>query len=278
MRLTDRIVDLTTRPVPLRTLFFRKLFQKYRVGSYKARLSSGAIDRPHYGSCMFNAAAEAKALGHKAMTVVEMGVAGGNGLLCLCRHRDEIQKELGIEILVVGFDTGAGLPPSTDARDLLYLWSTGSFEMDHDALNKRIAGKATVILGNVAATVASWNPRPDAPVGAIMFDLDYYSSTIPAFGLLEKSNILPRVWCYFDDICGFPVHAYSDGIGVRAAIRDFNLDLQRRVLNDHLSPAYVFKASVPEAWHQLIYVYHRLNHPDYNTCLSGNQEHQLNLA
>lgn len=112
MRLADRIVDLTTRPVPLRTLIFRKLFERYPIGSYTTRLNSGAIDRPHYGLCMLNAALEAKALGHKAMTVVEMGVAGGNGLLCLCRHRDEIQKELGIEILVVGFDTGAGLPPA----------------------------------------------------------------------------------------------------------------------------------------------------------------------
>ncbi len=277
MRLADRIVDLTTRPVPLRTLFFRKLYQRWPIGSYTTRLNSGAIERPHYGWCMFNAALEAKDLGHNAMTVVEMGVAGGNGLLCLCRHRDEIQKELGIEILVVGFDTGAGLPPSTDARDLLYLWPTGSFEMDHDALNKRIAGRATVILGNVAKTVASWNPRPDAPLGAIMFDLDYYSSTIPAFGLLEKSTILPRMWCYFDDICGSSEHAYSDGIGVRAAIKDFNLDLRRRQLNDHLSLAYAFKYSPPEAWHQLIYVYHRLSHPEYNTCLSS-KKHQLRLA
>ena len=277
MHLADRIVDLTTRPIPLRTLFFRKLFQRWPIGSYTTRLKSGAIERPHYALCMFNAAEEAKALGHNAVTVVEMGVAGGNGLLCLCRHREEIQKELGIEILVVGFDTGAGLPASSDARDLLYLWPTGSFEMDQNALNKRINGRAAVILGNVASTVASWNPRPDAPIGAIMFDLDYYSSTLPAFGLLEKPNVLPRMWCYFDDICGYPEHAYSDGIGVRAAIRDFNLDPRRRDLNDHLSLAYAFKSSPPEPWHQLIYVYHRLSHPEYNTCLSS-QKHQLQLA
>lgn len=70
MRLADRIVDLTTRPVPLRTLLFRKLFERYPIGSYTTRLNSGAIDRPHYGLCMLNAALEAKALGHKAMTVV----------------------------------------------------------------------------------------------------------------------------------------------------------------------------------------------------------------
>lgn len=277
MRLADRIVDLTTRPVPLRTLFFRRLFQRWPIGSYSTRLHSGAVDRPNYGLCMLNAAIEAKALGYKAVTIVEMGVAGGNGLICLCRHRAEIQKELGIEILIVGFDSGTGLPPSTDSRDLLYLWPTGSFEMDREALERRIAGQAEVIFGNVGKTVESWQPRPDAPIGAIMFDLDYYSSTMPAFGLLEKANILPRLWCYFDDICGFPEHAYSDGIGVRAAIRDFNLSPRRRELNDHLSLAYAFKSSPPEAWHQLIYVYHRLTHPQYNVCLSG-EKHQLKLT
>lgn len=277
MGFTDRIVDITTRPIPLRTLFFRRFFKRWPLGSYATRLRSGAVERPPYGVCMFNAALEAKALGHTAMTVVEMGVAGGTGLLCLCEHRKEIEKALEIEILIAGFDTGYGLPPSTDARDLLYLWPTGSFEMDRARLEKRIAGQAELILGNVAETVASWQPRPDAPIGAIMFDLDYYSSTLPAFGLLEKSNVLPRIWCYFDDICGYAEHAYSDGIGVRAAIRDFNLANERRDLNDHISLAYAFKSSQPEAWHQLIYVYHRLSHPEYNTRLSD-EKHQLPLT
>jgi hypothetical protein len=37
-----------------------------------------------------------------------------------------------------------------------------------------------------------------------MFDLDFYTSTMAAFGVLLQSNILPRVWRYFDDIRGYP--------------------------------------------------------------------------
>ncbi|MBV8631218.1 MAG: hypothetical protein JOZ83_09865, partial [Silvibacterium sp.] len=153
----------------------------------------------------------------------------------------------------------------------------GSFEMDRAALEKRLAGRASLVLGNVAETVASWKPREDAPIGAIMFDLDFYTSTMNAFGILEQSNILPRVWCYFDDINAYPENAYTDNIGVREAIRQFNLASPRRELNDHLSPAYVFRGLPDEPWHRDIYLYHRLSHPQYNVCLST-EKHQLRLA
>ncbi len=278
MSFVDRMVRVATWPVPLRAIFFRNLLRRWPIGSYETRLVMGAIDRPVYGWCTYFAAVEARALGYKAMTVVEFGVAGGTGLVNLCKHKKEIQKELGIEILVVGFDTGIGLPASQDSRDLLYLWPAGSFEMDRAALEKRIAGQADLVFGDVATTVASWQPRPDAPVGAIMFDLDFYTSTMAAFGLLLQKNILPRVWCYFDDISGYPANAYTDRIGEREAIKQFNLAPERQRLNDHLSPAYVFKGLPRELRQEDIYLYHRLSHPEYNVCLSGTEKHQLKLA
>lgn len=278
MPFTDRLVDLAARPIPFRTLMVRKLLTRWPIGSYASRLHASAVSRPTYGWCMYHAAEEAKKLGHKAMTVVEMGVAGGSGLLSLCQHRQEIQKAFGIEIVVVGFDTGKGLPATGDPRDLLYCWPPGSFEMDRDALEKRLNGQAQLVLGDVATTTAQWSADPQAPLGAIMFDLDFYTSTIAALGLLTKQHVLPRVWCYFDDISGYPDNAYTDRIGVREAIRDFNLDPQRRALSDHLSPAYTFRGMPPEAWYDQIYLYHRLSHPDYNTCLSTGGKHQLSLT
>jgi hypothetical protein len=278
MPLTDRLVDLAARPVPFRTLIVRKLLARWPIGSYATRLRASAFARPTYGWCMYHAAEEARNLGHKAMTVVEMGVAGGQGLLSLCQHRQEIQKVFGIEIVVVGFDTGKGLPATGDPRDLLYCWPPGSFEMDRDALEKRLGGQAQLVLGDVATTTAQWSADPQAPLGAIMFDLDFYTSTIAAFGLLTKQHVLPRIWCYFDDISGYPDNAYTDRIGVREAIREFNLDPQRTLLNDHLSPAYTFRGMPPEAWYEQIFLYHRLSHPDYNTCLSTGGKHQLSLS
>ncbi len=278
MSLTDRIIDAATRPVPLRTLLFRKLLTRWPIGSYRGRLHAGAVDRPYYGWCLYHAAVEARALGHKAVTVVELGVAGGNGLVCLIKHKEEIQRELGIQIAVAGFDAGSGLPASDDPRDLLYCWPTGSFEMDRAALERRIAGRAELIIGDVRATLGAWNPQPNAPLGAILFDLDLYSSTMGALTLLERTNVLPRIWCYFDDIHGYAEDATTNRIGEREAIREFNAAPERIMLNDHLSPAYTFKGSVPEAWHQHIYLYHRVTHPDYNRCLSETEKHQLPLA
>ena len=277
MSLIDRVVRAATWPVPLRTLLLRKLLRRWPLGSYSTRLGLSAVDRPAYGWCTYYAAKEARALGYKSMTVVEFGVAGGNGLVNLCQHKRDIQKELGIEILVVGFDSGTGLPASQDSRDLLYFWPSGSFEMDRAALEKCIAGQADLVLGDVATTVESWRPREDAPLGAIMFDLDFYTSTMAAFGVLLQSNILPRVWCYFDDIRGYPGNAYTDSIGEREAIKQFNRAPKRQDLNDHLSPAYVFKGLPMEPWHADIYLYHRLSHAAYNTCLSTEDKQQLSL-
>ncbi len=277
MPITDRVVDIATRPVPLRSIILRRLLTRWPIGSYRTRLHAGAVNRPHYGWCLYHAAVEARALGHKAMTVVELGVAGGNGLVCILEHRKEIERDLGIEMVIVGFDAGTGLPASDDPRDLLYCWPAGSFEMDRAALERRIGGQAELILGDVRTTIAQWEPRRDAPLGTVLFDLDMYSSTISAFALLEKTNTLPRVWCYFDDICGYGEQATTGRIGEREAIRQFNLDSRRALQNDHLSRAYSFKGAPPEAWHQQIYAYHRMNHPDYNRSLSQFEKHQLQL-
>jgi hypothetical protein len=235
------------------------------------------VYRPHYGLCLYQAATEAKALGHKAMTAIELGVAGGNGLLCMCDHRDEIERALGIEIHIQGFDSGVGLPQTNDPRDVHYYWPAASFEMDREALEKRLAGRAEIIFGDVADTVTEWRGQPDAPLGAILFDLDLYTSTTAALRLLTKENVLPRIWCYFDDIIGYPENAFADGTGEREAIREFNLAPERKVAWDHLSPARVFKGRTPEAWHQQIYLYHRLSHPDYNTSISGQAKQQFPL-
>ena len=277
MPLTDRLVDIATRPVPLRTLILRRLLMRWPIGSYRARLAAGAVNRPHYGWCLYHAAVEARALGHKAMTVAELGVAGGNGLLCILEHRKEIERALGIELVVAGLDAGTGLPASNDPRDLLYCWPAGSFEMDRPALERRIGGQAELILGDVRTTIAQWEPHPNAPLGAVLFDLDMYSSTMGALAVLEKANTLPRVWCYFDDVCGYGEQATTGRIGEREAIREFNLDSRRALQNDHLSVAYSFKGTPPEAWHQHIYAYHRMNHPDYNRNLSQFEKHQLQL-
>ena len=276
MTAIDRLIGLASRPVPMRTLILRRLLKSWRIGSFEARLRAEGVVRPHYAWPVYFAACEAKALGHKAITVAEFGVAGGNGLACLCELKKEIEKAVGIEILVVGFDSGSGLPVSSDPRDILYSWPPGSFVMNRPALEARIGGRAQLVIGNVSETVSGWQPNPKAPLGAVMFDLDYYTSTMSALPVLTKENVLPRVWCYLDDICGGHEEAMTDFVGERAAISEFNLSPQRKELNDNIALAYPFKWLQSQPWHQHIYIYHRINHPQYNACITKDRA-QLQL-
>jgi len=261
--------------MPIRTIILRRLLTRFPIGSFESRLRACGFERPWYAWCLFSAAVEAKALGHHAMTAIELGVAGGSGLLTLCNYRDQVAREIGLEIVIQGLDAGTGLPKSSDSRDLLYLWPSGSFEMNIPKLQERIKGRAEICLGDVGQTTQTMKIRPDAPVGAIMFDLDYYSSTLGAFAIFSRTELLPRVWCYFDDISGDSAHAYTDRIGVRAAIGEFNAG--RGPLENHVSQAYAFKDQAEEEWHKRIYAYHNMKHPDYNRCLSDHK-HVLELV
>jgi hypothetical protein len=250
------------------------------IGSFEARLRVSALPRPHYAMCLYYAALQAKHLAYPAISAVELGVAGGSGLLCMSELARTIRKELGVEILVTGFDAGSGLPESDDPRDIRYYWSTGAFPMDRQALQSRLAGRAELIIGDVADTCPKWSPSPHAPLGVIAFDLDMYTSTMAAFSLLEKEHVLPRVWCYFDDIIDQPQSCLTDFLGEAAAIEDFNRMPQRKILGDNLSRARVFDAyPIGESWHRKIYLYHRFTHPQYNISIyERSNEDQLPLV
>ena len=278
MSALDRSLRRLVHPLPLRARLARSLLRQFKIGSFETRLRAGAMRRPHYAMCLYYAALQARRLGHSAVTAVELGVAGGNGLLCMADHAAAIRRQLGIEIVVVGFDAGAGLPSGGDPRDLRYFWPAGAFPMNHRALQTRLAGRAELIVGDVAHTGPRWTPRPDAPLGAVAFDLDLYSSTLAAFALLAKQNVLPRIWCYFDDIVDLPESCLTDFVGEAAAIRDFNRMPERERLRDNLSPARVFAGLPPEPWHSQIYIYHRLTHPLYDAPVYPRGGAQLELA
>ncbi len=150
------------------------------------------------------AAQLASALGYERITVIEFGVAGGNGLLELERVANWVQRRSGVGIDAVGFDTGTGLPQPHDYRDLPNLWRGGDFRMDADRLRTRLTS-ARLVLGPVSETALAFLESEPAPIGFVSFDLDLYSSTLDAFAIFEAGAAvtLPRVVCYFDDIIGF---------------------------------------------------------------------------
>src|SRR5215475_11622913 len=107
-------------------------------GDYQSKLKHGVIPRANYGYCLYNGARLAKRLGHSRMSAIEFGVAGGNGLLSMENHAEQISKLLGIEIETYGFDTSEGLPKPIDYRDLPYHWKEGFFKMDVAALQSKL--------------------------------------------------------------------------------------------------------------------------------------------
>ncbi len=253
----------------------RKIIQKGKIGSYTSRRSIDAVPRPHYGYIIWNAALLAKKLGLKSISVLEFGVAGGNGLVNMEYHAREVTKILGVEIEIYGFDTGTGLPPPKDYRDLPYQWKEGFFEMNVDALLARLT-TAKVVFGNVETTAADFFEKYDpAPVGAISFDVDYYSSTVSAFEIFkaDASRFLPRFFCYFDDTIGSDIELYNDATGMRLAIHEFNAANERWKL---LQPYNLTTKKRADMWNHQIWIGHIFDHPQYNTFVAEeNQQLQL---
>jgi hypothetical protein len=170
---------------------------------------------------MLFAARQAASLGVSELIAAEFGVARGDGLLIMQTHAKAIQKETGIRFSVVGFDLGSGLPAPKDHRDHPERWKEGEFPMEEAHLRKKLLPITSLILGDVAETVPAFVAKQSSPLGFVVVDLDYYSSTMSALRILTLPNrrILPLVPLYFDDIDLPENHCYA---GELLAISDFN--------------------------------------------------------
>jgi hypothetical protein len=262
------LTKILTNP-NLKNTLFRKIFSDSPLLSMELLLNMSAFQRPHYAYCVYHGAVLAKRLGHQAISVAEMGVAGGRGLLYLEKIAARIEQDLDIRIDVYGFDTGAGLPKLLDYKDLPHWFQPGQYQMNHKPLQDRLK-KAQLILGNVKETIPDFfKEHQPAPFAAIMNDLDFYSSTMDSFELFKahESFLLPRMFLYFDDIIGGPLEMYGQYTGELRAIEEFNQhhDQMKIELNRNLT------ARLNEPWAHQIYHFHKFDHSQYNQYV-GNQE------
>jgi len=220
------------------------------------------FERPYYAHCVWHSAVLGQRLGHRAVSVAEFGVAGGNGLVLLEQYATEVSDRLGIEIQVYGFDTAEGLPAPTDYRDMPFIWQKGMFKMDEAALRARIS-HAKLVLGDIRETARTFfEEYQPAPLAAVFHDMDFYSATkagLEMFNADEKYR-LPRILCFFDDIFGDAIALCSDFTGERLAINEFNAanDMKK------ISRAYYLDVQPVFAGSPYIYVYHDFSHSRYN--------------
>jgi hypothetical protein len=241
---------------------------------------TGMIDegfRVPYAWGMLQGASLASALGVSRVSVIEFGVAGGNGLVAMEKIAERIEQLLKVRIYVYGFDTGVGLPEVTDYRDVPNLASTGLYVMDEAKLRGGLR-RSRLILGDIADTVAEYLVSKPAPIAFIACDLILYTSTANALRVLdaEETMLLPRVHCDFDDVLGF---TYGDHNGERLAIHEFNAAHPKR----KISPIYGLRHYVParcfnDMWVEKVWIAHIFDHSMYGKRDNLVKQHNLTLA
>ncbi|QFT93933.1 hypothetical protein FIU86_13870 [Roseovarius sp. THAF9] len=260
---------------PLR--FKQRRLMRDATAPVEEKINFDAYPRPHFAYGVHRAAMQAKALGIDAISVIEFGCAGGNGLLALEAMALEIGKDVGVRVDVYGFDVGEGLPKPLDYRDLPYAWKMEQFKMDVPKLKARLTA-AQLVIGDVADTVEPFGQREGlAPVGFISFDLDYYSSTMAAFKIFdaETAKMLPRVYCYFDDIIGPDNELHCEYVGELLAIKDFNASKSAKKIAQINGLSW--KRYIPAPWNDSMFIMHAFDHPLYGVYIDTKVDMDLAL-
>ena len=223
---------------------------------------SEAAARPNYLWGLLHTARIARTLRFEQFAALELGVAGGSGLIAMEAAADAASARFGVDIAVHGFDTGSGMPASTDWRDAPYVMEAGDYPMAEAPLRARLR-RATLHLGPVGDTLRAFVDTSPPPVGFVAVDLDYYTSTVDALSLFtaDTPRLFPRVLCYFDDTLGYP---WGDSNGERLAVAEFNVVNRQRKIDLLRGMRWLLPRSEFEArWAEALYLVHVTDHPQY---------------
>jgi len=267
----DIIFKALTHRTPLRSVLARRFIERFSLFSYEKRLSIEAVDRPHYGYCIFQSARLASLLNYPRISVIEFGCGGGNGLLDAEMHINEVMKLFAVSIDLYGFDGGSGMPPPADYRDMPHYFRAGLYEMDRSSLEQRLK-RAKLVIGDIREMCMTFLQKyKPAPIGCMLHDLDYYSSTRDALALFdgEASYFLPRVFMYFDDVIGDDTWLCNEFAGERLAIEEFNQTHRSKKICKNY---YVAKKYPNSRWADEMYIHHDFDHPRYNEFIADKEQ------
>lgn len=232
-----------------------------RRGDFREMEAHGLVPRANYAYGILRAADLARFLGKSRATVCEFGVATGNGLLNMVELAELVRARTGVEIRVVGLDTGEGLPAIDGYKDHPEIWSAGDFTMTNkEDLRQRVMGRAELIFGDIKDTVGDFVASLDgsAPLGFISVDVDIYSGAKSALSSLAGKAELyaPAVSIYCDDVRFFFANRWC---GELRAIAEFNDENPlRKIDRDRSLPGH--RPSLNEGWYSSMFVCHVLDH------------------
>ena len=258
----ERYAERATEPLHLNLLaLFVQVF-----GSFSSKVAFDLVRPRKYAFGTLEAARGARELGKRGVTIIEFGVAAGGGLLGMCDLAQRATAITGVEVKVVGFDTGVGMPAPVDYRDHPDLYQAGDFPMDQEALRKKLPANARLIMGELGDTVPRFlaELNPEAPIGFAAIDVDYYSSAVEALRIFADpmpSKYLPLPILYLDDIV-LPSHSRFSG--ELLAVEEFNAVHQYRKIDQHrfLRSQRIFKQA---RWIDQIFLLHVFDHPVMGT-------------
>ncbi len=219
--------------------------------------------RPQYAYGILRAADLARFVGKKQVLVCEFGVAKGAGLLAMADLAQKIGAFTGVDIRVIGFDTGQGMPVCEGYRDHPEYYVEGDFSMeDPDALRAKLGDRGELIIGDIADTMPAFveTLTPDCPVGFLSIDVDTYTSTNACFGILEHENpevYPPAVPIYLDDIAIYFANRWA---GELLSVDEFNeRNPMRKIDEDRTLPGHRPIRSAP--FYPAMHICHVLDHP-----------------
>jgi len=251
-------VERLTEPLHLNVLaVFVAVF-----GTTRAKVAFDVLVRQQHAFGLLDAADAARERGLQRVTVVELGVGSGTGLLNICELARRIERATDVGFDIVGFDTGAGLPPPTDHRDHPELYKEGWFPLDRAALERALPDNARVIYGDLRDTIDDFvhTLSPASPLGFATLDVDYYSSSQHALRLFlgDATCYLPTVAVYVDDV---HERTHTRFAGELLAIEEFNAEHELRKLDFDRGLMYhrVFKHA---EWLQHMFKLHVFDHPE----------------
>ena len=230
-------------------------------GNLRWKIDFDLIVRQQHAFALLRAADHAVQHGINTITALEFGVANGAGLLNMSTIARSVTRATGVEFRIVGFDSGAGMPPPRDYRDHPEYYGPGDFPMDRDRLLAALPPNVSIIFGDVSETAPEFLARQssEAPIGFVSLDLDYYWSTKEALGIFDgpPDRYLPVLLIYLDDI---QYEGHNAWAGELLAVQEFNEEHHLRKIApvNFLRHRRLFKNAM---WIDHMYALHVLDHP-----------------
>ena len=250
-----------------------KFFYGKRFDKFFELIKYGTIPRPNYALGILMAAHQAKELGYKKISIIELGCWNFEVLIDIENYIHDIKKFIDIDFNVYGFELGTGhIKEETNPRNRLYELSGGDYTFKKKDNLKKLQF-SELVLGDVKDTVPKFLEEghlDEAPLGFIIFDLGFYTSAKNALQLLnsDSKRYLPRSIIYSDNNY-FVLKNEAD----KAAFSEFNKEGGKMI-----SPIGELAEQLSVSWNKWIFLGKRmymlsdLKHEKYNI----NYEQKIN--